>query len=269
MVLGVFLRHTGTPTFEERCAAALAYAGQDSMVTGLAACRLHGLRRMPPFSDVHVLVPAEHQPVTRGYITVERTTRPPLAAVRHDLRVAPVVRCSLDGVRRLGSVDQIRALLAEVVQSGRATPTQLITELNSGCSWGSALPRRVLGEVSGGIRSTAEAWAHRLARRSKLPAMLWNPELRLPSGRFLARPDGWFDDVALAWEIDSYEFHLSPADYARTLERHALMTAAGVVVLHTLPTRLLEEPRAVVAELRGAYALAQSRPRPDLIVLPA
>ena len=63
-----------------------------------------------------------------------------------------------------------------------------------------------------------------------------------------------------------YEFHLSPTDYGRTLSRHAAMTAAGIVVVHTLPSRLRTEPDAVLAELRGAFNLASQRPRPKLRV---
>jgi hypothetical protein len=59
------------------------------------------------------------------------------------------------------------------------------------------------------------------------------------TGRFIATPDVWFDDVGMAWEIDSTERHLSPADYERTLDRHAAMTAANVVVLLTRPSRVV------------------------------
>lgn len=72
----------------------------------------------------------------------------------------------------------------------------------------------------------------------------------------------------MAWQIDSYEFHLSPKSYATTLERHAAMTSAGIVVLHTLPTRLRSEPAAVLEELRKTYRVAQQRPRPRLFVDP-
>ena len=75
-------------------------------------------------------------------------------------------------------------------------------------------------------------------------------------GVVLAVVDAWFDDVGLAWEIDSYEYHLSPSSYAATLARHAVLTAHGVVVLHTLPSRLHREPRRVLDELCGSYEQA-------------
>ncbi|MCR3747851.1 hypothetical protein LX88_001789 [Lentzea californiensis] len=75
-------------------------------------------------------------------------------------------------------------------------------------------------------------------------------------------PDTWCDEVGLAWEIDSNEFHYSKDAYARTLERNCRYAAAGISVVQTLPSRLRKKPDAVVAELRAAYTAAQARPRP-------
>ncbi len=94
--------------------------------------------------------------------------------------------------------------------------------------------------------------------------MQWNVRLLDPTGKLLGIPDGWLDDVALAWQIDSLEYHLSPADYALTVRRHTAMTAAGIVVVHTLPSQLRTEPQEVLAELRNAYQQALRRPRPPV-----
>jgi hypothetical protein len=75
-------------------------------------------------------------------------------------------------------------------------------------------------------------------------------------------PDAWADDVALAWEIDSYEFHLSPELYDRTLRRNAAMVASGIMVVHTTPGRLRREPKQVLRELESAYWQASRRRRP-------
>jgi len=75
--------------------------------------------------------------------------------------------------------------------------------------------------------------------------------------------------VALAWEIDSKEWHLSPADYDRTVDRRSAMMAAGVVVMHTQPSKLTDRPADVRAELLQNHAQAQLRPRPPIRALPA
>lgn len=262
---GVVSLHNGDPTWYQLVEAALRYARRGAMVTGLAAARLHGLRRLPAHDRVHLLVPADAQPQSYGHAIVERTRRLPRPTIKGGFPVAPVSRAILDGVRRLTRQDEIDALVAEVVQRGLATPHRLADELNAGSRHGASRPRRAIQAMLAGARSKVEADAQRLLSRSRLPLPHWNPTLATPDGQRLPTPDGWFDDVALAWEIDSFEFHLSPRDYDRTLRRHAIMTGAGIIVLHTLPSRLEREPAVVLRELSAAYAQAMKRPRPPIV----
>lgn len=262
---GVVMLSNGPPSWPQRLDAAVRYSGATSRITGLAGARMHGLARGPSPAQVHVLVHNSRQPASHGFVLVERTFRLPETQWIDSLPVAPVERCALDGVRRLTDVNQVCSILAEAVQRGVTTPKALLRELNAGSCRGSAIPRAVLTELVDGVRSPAESWARDLAARSGFDSMWWNPVLFLPNGSQLATPDGWLDDVGLAWEIDSYVFHLTPADYATTLKRHNLMTAAGIIVVHTIPSRLRTEPAQVVAELRGAYELARQRPRPTVI----
>jgi hypothetical protein len=70
----------------------------------------------------------------------------------------------------------------------------------------------VLHEVGVGVHSVAEIDAQKLAARSTvLPPFRWNVPVRDERGAFIAIPDAWADDVALAWEIDSYEFTCLPS----------------------------------------------------------
>jgi hypothetical protein len=72
------------------------------------------------------------------------------------------------------------------------------------------VPRWVLAEVGAGLRSAAERDAKPLWRRSRLPQPWWSVPVHDAHGRLLGIADAWFDDVALAWEINSYAWHLSP-----------------------------------------------------------
>ena len=245
--------------------AALAYGGKGTVVTGAHALHRHGLTRHPVSGPVSVLVPAPRRRRSTERFLVERTDRLPEGVLRDDLRIAPVERAVLDFARTLGERDAVRSVIAEAVQRNRTTVGRLITELAEGNQRGSALPRRVLRDVELGIRSVAEGWALDVHRSSDLPSLRWNPRLYLPTGRFLASPDGFFDDVALAWEVDSREFHLSPEDWEATLRRRADMTNAQVVVVHHPPRLLLSRPEQVVADLWGGYRLAASRPRPNVV----
>ncbi|MFC4085328.1 hypothetical protein [Amycolatopsis samaneae] len=198
---------------------------------------------------------------------IERTRRMPRPISRAGVPVAPAARAVLDTVRRMTELRPARALLSECVQRGFASVSALSAELEEGSSRGSAIPRKILAELMSGAESIAEIDAERLWRRSELPVPLWNPRLLDRNGVFVAKPDAWFDEVGLAWEIDSLAFHLGPEGYAKTLARNGRYAAAGIVVLQTLPTRLRAEPDAVVAELRAAYRAAATRPRPVVGVL--
>ncbi len=261
---GVVLLSNGTPTRVQLRQAALLYAGDRALLTGAHALDLHGLDHSLPSRQLHALIPATRRRTGSGRVIIERTHRLPEPVLCAGFPVAPVPRAVLDLARRLANPDQVRAIIAEAVQRGRCSARDLQIELDAGSVRGSALPRRVLQEIADNVHSVAEAHARRLVRRSGLPAPQWNVPL-LADGVVLAVVDAWFDDVGLAWEIDSYEYHLSPSSYARTLARHSALTAHGVVVVHTLPSRLHRDQQRVLDELCGAYEQAARRPRPSLV----
>ncbi|MFL6143127.1 MAG: hypothetical protein ACJ72N_14835 [Labedaea sp.] len=262
---GIISLHNGEPVWTQQLEAALRYTRRGAMITGLAAARLHGLRRIPPIERIHLLVPHAKQPASYGNVIVERTTRLPNPMHRNGFPVAPATRAVLDGARRLVVQVQVDALLAEAVQRGLTDPSELAGELNEGTRRGTTRARLAIRAMLAGTRSKAEADAERLVTASHLPRPRWNPTLTTSDGRRLPTSDGWFDEVGLAWDIDSLEFHLSPDDYDRTLRRHATMTGAGIIVLHTLPSRLVNEPAAVLSELTAVYAQAALRPRPPIV----
>ncbi|MGH3760941.1 hypothetical protein [Actinophytocola sp.] len=259
---GVVLLSDAAPTWRQQVSAALLYGGPDAIVTGVEACRRHGLVNVPDERRVHLLVPHGRKVHGSDYVIVERTVRMPESVTRHDVPVAPLDRAVLDTCRRLRAVEPVSALVSEAVQRGRVRPGWLRYEMERGSRRGTAVVREVLKDIEGGARSIAEADAMRVWARTGLPTLEWNVVLRCPDGRYIATPDGWADEVGMAWEIDSFAFHFSRDDYARTVARNSRYAAAGVVVVQTLPTRLRSEPDAVTAELRAAYRAAAARPRP-------
>jgi hypothetical protein len=78
-----------------------------------------------------------------------------------------------------------------------------------------------------------------------------NPRLFV-GDKFLARPDAWWPDKAVAVEVESKSWHLSPADWERTLARRALMAAEGIVVLPFPPSKLRTAKQQVAREIRAA-----------------
>ncbi|GAA4810099.1 hypothetical protein GCM10023200_54830 [Actinomycetospora chlora] len=262
LLRGTILLQSGPATREQLVHAALVYARPDGVITGVEAARRHGLRRLPATEEVHVLVGEHRRLASSAFVVVERTERLPLAVVRDDVPVAPLERAVIDAVRRTSSRDEVRALLAEVLGARRSTVARLRDELAAGNQRGSGLPREVLVEMEDGIRSASEGWARDLHAASDLPPVLWNAPLIGPDGRFLGKPDAWFDDVGLAWEIDSDEFHPNGED--ATARRHGDFVAAGAMVVHHRPRRLLTEPQRVIEEVWSHYLLAATRPRPAI-----
>ena len=263
---GIIMLSNGAPSSDQMIAAALAYGRPGAMITGLEACRRHGITRGLPVATttVHILIPHTRQLRSTEFVHVERSERLPRPVVRNGVPLAPVPRACIDAARRLRAAPQVAELLADAVQRGRCDLANLRQELAACSRRGTAVPRAVLADVGAGIRSAAELAARRVWRRSRLPEPWWNARLRDEHGRLLGIADAWWDDVGLAWEIDSLAWHLSPGDYARTTERAARLAAAGILVVPTLPARLRDHPELVAEELRDAYRAAQARSRPSV-----
>ena len=263
---GIVLLQNGQPSFQHRVLAARLFCGRDSLVTGRSALRCHGFGSYS--GDVDVLVAVDRRVQSTGFVKVERTSRMPDADVRGDVACAPLPRALLDAARRCTTVDAARATIAEVVQCGAVTAEELVVELEAGSGRGSAIPRIVLREMTANVHSVSEAHARRLWLRSGLPEMMFNRKIADVGGRFIAMPDGWIDEVAFAWDIDSLDWHLAPQQYKHTVERRTRMQNAGIIVLPTLPSAVRDQPERVIADLRAHFELAASRPRPNVRMLP-
>jgi hypothetical protein len=262
---GVYLTATGGPTWDQRAAAAMLYAGPGSVITGPAAIRSYGIRGPQP-RRVDVLIPHERERRSPGFVAIHRTRRmPETVAVDLSLWFAPPERAVADTVRQSADLAEARAVVAGAVQLGSCSIADLAAELRAGPIRGSARLRSVLAEVIAGIRSAPEADLRDLIRKAGLPQPLYNPKLYL-GDVFLAQPDAWWPEHGVAVEVDSREWHLSPADWERTMTRHRRMSAAGVIVLHISPRQLREQQADAIAEMAGA--LRNGRPLPAITTRP-
>jgi hypothetical protein len=264
---GIILLQTSAPTQTQRVAAALLYAGPTAIITGTEACRRHGLRpaNLPPSNNLHLLLPAERKRASAEFVIVERTHRMPDPIVGDRLPLAPLVRATLDAARRIRAIDPVAKLIIEAIQQGNCSPAELSRELELGTPRGTAIPRRVLSRMTD-LRSIAEFQGRDLSQQMTVPPSHWNAALYGADGEYIARPDEWWDEIAMAWEIDSMEFHMGPDSYAQTLRRNTKYAEYGIIVVQTLPSRILSDPAGVLAELEAAYRAAASRPRPPVRV---
>lgn len=258
---GVYLTSTGKPTFEQLMMAAQLYAGPRSLITGPAALSLHAVR-VPKPTSVDVLVPPTQRPKSRGFVVIHRTRRLP-TTFHQDLELRYVLgqRAVADAVRSLATIADARTVVGSAVQQKVCTVRSLTTELSQRHDPRDGLFRRVLAEVTDGIRSAPEGDLRELITGSSLAQPYYNPTLEV-NGVFLAKPDAWWEEAGVAAEMDSQEFHFRPEDWRRTMARHRRMTAAGIAVLHISPGQLVEDPKGILADI--ASALRNGRPLPAI-----
>jgi hypothetical protein len=256
---GVYQTWTGQAGPAQQQIAALLYAGPASMITGLSALSAYGVK-VSHTELIDVLVPARRQRASHAFARLHRTARLPAEVYTSGvIRYAPPPRAVADAARGMARIADVRAVVADAVQRGRCPLEMLVAEVGAGPVRGSALLRQTVAEVTGGVRSVVEAEFRDLIIWAGLPMPLFNPRLSA-GGRFIAQPDCWWPDAAVAAEVDSREWHLSPQDWERTLARHALMSSHGIVVLHFTPRQIRGQRAQVAANLRAALEAAANRP---------
>ena len=255
---GVYLAATGSPTLIQQEMAAMLYAGPGSVITGLAAVRQHHIRR-PVTELIDVLMPASRRRRDADFVRLHRTTRLPTRVWKlGPLRYVLPARAVADAARDLTSLRDVRAMVADAVQRSACTVPDLSAELDHGPSVGSKLFREALTDVADGIRSAAEGDLKDLLAKSGLPMPLFNASLYDKNGTFIARPDAWWPEKGVAVEVDSQEWHLSPHDHTRTLERQRRMGKRGILVLPFTPREIRTQPADVINTIR--HALETGRP---------
>jgi hypothetical protein len=265
---GVYLAATGTPTVVQQQMAAMLYAGRGSVITGSAALQQHRIRG-PAADLIEVLIPASRRRQDTAFVRLHRTTRMPKRIWRFGpLHYTLPARAVADTVRGLTGLRDAQAIVADAVQRGACTVPDLSKELSNGPSVGSKLFREALADVADGIRSAAEGDLKHLLTKSGLPMPLFNASIYDEGdGSFVARPDAWWPQFGVAVEVDSHEWHMSPQDHARTLERQRRMGQYGIIVLPFTPSQIRKQPAEVLATIR--HALDNGRPQTSLRTVPA
>jgi hypothetical protein len=251
---GVVVLSNTPPTRRQLVRAALLYAGQKAVLTGVDAVRAHGLA-MPEVGQVVVLIPASRRQNSHRYLTVERTTRLPPAVRREGLPVAPLARAIMDAARHERDDERIAALVLPPVRQGACTIAELRLELDGGNQRGSAAVRSLLAGQEHEVVPVTHGLAMRLARRAPLPPPRWQVDLHARDGTLLGVADAWWPEAGLAWSLGTQQLPL-PQDEPT----NATLAQLGITVLHTAPDRLRTDPDTVIAELAAAFTYAVTNP---------
>jgi hypothetical protein len=273
---GVHLVGGGSPTRLQREMATVLYAGDGSMLTGTPALRRYGFRslRLQETVDdenarpepVHVLIPHDRRRASTGFARIERTHRLPLAVRMRGLPLAPLVRAVGDGARRMRRQSDATAVVAEAIQRGMATRQELLDELRAGPVRGSAFFRQALDSLASGAHSGPEADLVAVLEHAGVPDLVCNARLVRADGAFVAIADVWLDDVGVALEVDSVEYHATGDGFAGTVRRNSRYAAAGVLVVAVLPRDIRERPAWVLAQVEAARVAAAALGRPAVHV---
>ncbi|CAM4214515.1 hypothetical protein KIPE111705_45330 [Kibdelosporangium persicum] len=255
---GVLLLKSGPPTRRQRVKAAVLYAGEDAVITGIESLRAHGLHAFDA-DEVHMLIPGTRRLSSREYVRVERTTRLPRPRVIKGLRYAPPHRAAVDAARRNRDPSQQRALLYAPIDSGLCTIEQIRVEIDAGAQRGTAALRSMLEEslLPSMTNTVQQGWAKRVLHQAPLPPPEWRVSIHSDSGQALGIADAWWDGVGVAWDFGNQR------DYG-VRQRQEAFLRAGIVVVSTTATELRNNIEGVVQALARAYYAAANRPRPQV-----
>ncbi|WP_162824203.1 hypothetical protein [Peterkaempfera bronchialis] len=274
----VFLLQPGTPTPEQRLWAALLYAAQNGLVgrrgapalTGAAALALYGFAsvpRLPAVSGVDVLVPAQRRLRDAGEVRIVRTDRSLESRLVRGLACAPMARAVADALAAPTGPGAARELLREAVVDRGCPVRELVGELRAAGLLEVAPVRAALDEVLTAAREGARQRLADLLDTWLLPAPEFGPELRMRGGTFVALPDAFWPEQAVALELDSDARCVSEGESAWVRGCQHRMEYLGVRVVYLASERLEAEPEAVEREVREALAAGGVDPVP-LMVLP-
>jgi hypothetical protein len=156
----------------------------------------------------------------------------------------------------------------EAVQRRLVTIDDLRHELEAGPRQGSRALRAALAEAEQGAWSVPEARLAELVRACPgLPEMWANPRL-VAGGVTLPTPDGWFDDVGLAIQVHSKQYHSGDLEWEKTVSADGVYAEHGIPLVAVTPRQIATQSETVLTRVQRAYRQAAQRPRPPVRATP-
>lgn len=231
-----------TFTEYDRLHAALAFAGLGAALSGAAALRESGVRRIAPPAHVLVLVPASNRTRSHAWVQIRRTHRPIVRERWLGVTRVEVSRAAADYALTMTRLADVRALVARVVQDQHCTIAELGAELESGPRQGSALLRQALADIGWGAASAPEAEAGEILRDAGISGFVQNATIRLPDGTTRI-VDFYWPRLRACLEIDSLEWHFDQLGWSETWDRHLDLTKFGYSVIHRPPSAVRDKAR--------------------------
>lgn len=241
---GVYAVGHPTLSWQGKLRAALLWCGEEAVLSHITAASVRELLRSSS-ALVHVTIP-------RGGKTSHKWVR-----VHHTRRLAERERSEVNGLA-VTSIERTLVDIAGEVSQERLEQAVIRAERQRRLDW------RALRTSARGVRGAKALHAViaafdplapqanegiertflRLIRKAKLPKPEVNVWLHNREVDFLWR------DQRLIVELDSREFHLTPTAFEDDRRRDIALQALGYTVIRITYRRLIEEPAAVIRELR-------------------
>lgn len=242
-VPGVVVGHNGPLTQRQRWRLALAYAGDDAVLSHQSAAALYSLRVVE--TRVHVTVPhGRHRRPCDG-VVIHQSARPSLRMIAR-LPCTTAARTVLDVAGATADRQAVAALVSDAVQRGIVSIADVAAELEHCPRRGRLAVRQIVADVAAGVRSAGEVRFRQLVRAAGITTPEWNAVV----GRF--RVDALWREAGVVVEIDGARWHLDAASWERDLRRANALQASGLRILRFSVRQLRDEPQFVVATLRAA-----------------
>jgi hypothetical protein len=256
----VYVKHPRPLSARELGEVARAYAGKESVLTGLLVLHELGLRWLPELTHVDALVPDQVRRNDSGVVRLHRTMAfGKLVTWTHrGLRWADTERAVVDAARQIRSLRDVRGVVLGAVADRHATPDGLATELATGRRNGSALVRRAIRDAVRGCASPPEAELVDALVGRREPFLV-NPEIW--NGKTLVGcPDVWLVRRRVGGEVESVERHGAADTTETTYDRHERFADAGAELVHLSVRRIRSDVNASAAHFLARAA--QLHPAP-------
>ena len=239
------------------------YAGPDAAIDGVDACFFHGLKSVATDLDkVHVVIPNDGCARSRGFVIVRRS-QAEIRTVNTDmLRYLEPAEAVVAATRSMRNSRSVLAAYSESVQRRITSHDALLRAHIEGPPRNSRAGDAALAAIGAGVRSAPEEDFRKLVTASLvLPEAEYNVWLRLPTGRVVC-VDALFRTSGVVHETNGRRFHAREDLFEDMQERHDVVTAAGLIVLHNSPTRLRQHAREVTAQVERCHLMYDGRGMP-------
>ncbi len=244
---------TGPLAFRQRLWLAVLHAGGTSLVGGLSAASVHGMRRWDR-EEICVLV--EDQLVLDALPGVRWVrTRRPLDSWRDPGSVLPLCRLEPAVLLFAGytrSPRTAQGVLAAAVQQRLSTPAALLAWIDRMQPLRRAADfRRTLTDIAGGAQSIGELDMARICRRFGLPLPRRQVQRRDAAGRIRFTDCEWVlaDGHVVVLEIDG-AFHMDVDHWEDDMIRERRLSGPGRTIVRCTTRELRDQPGTVVSDLR-------------------